>query len=126
MWYNCRKMTKQKLWLKKRTTRGAGRKTNGKTKMTPKNLSREIYKNQHWYSHFLLKFVICAGLGIIWIQVGFAINIAGHEVSIFPIGAVIGLIVLAFERVVKYRFVELAILIVAAAASFLWPIGIVL
>ena len=119
-------MAKQKLWFKKRTTRGMGRAVNGKTKMTPKNLTREIYKNQHWYSHFLLKFVICALLGIFWIQVGFAVNIAGHEVSIFPIGAAIGLIVLAFERVVMYRFVELAILIITAAASFLWPIGIVL
>ena len=119
-------MSKQKLWFKKRTTRGSGRTVNGKTKMTPQNLTREIYKNQHWYSHYLLKFVICAVLGIVWIRVGFVVNMFGHEVSIFPIGAVIGLIVLAFERVVKYRFIEFFILLTAAIVTFLWPIGIVL
>ncbi len=119
-------MTKQKLWFKKRTTRGGGRPVNGKTKLSAKNLTREVYKNQRWYSHFLLKFVICAALGLVWLRVGFAVEIGGHAISIFPIGAVVGLIVLLFEKVAKYRWIELTILILAAAASFFWPIGIVL
>ena len=129
MCYNIREMTKQKLWLKKRTTRGKSpsgksREVNGKTKLTAKNLSREVYKNQKWYSHFLLKFVICALIGMVWLRVGFVINIAGHAVSIIPLGLIVGLLILLLEKVAKYRWVEFAILLATATVGFLWPIGI--
>jgi hypothetical protein len=121
-------MAKQKLWLKKRTSRGKNdggnsRKVENSPKFSRKNLTREIYKNQRWYSHFLLKFVACALVGLIWLQVGFAVQIFGHSVSVFPLGFVLGLMVLALEKVAKYRLIELAILLIFATASFLWPIG---
>jgi len=119
-------MSKQKLWFKKRTTRGGGREVGGKTQLSRKNLTREIYKNQRWYSHFLLKFVVCGLLGLVWLQVGFAVDIGGHVVSIFPLGFVVGLLVLALEKVAKYRWVEFAILLAVMLMSFFWPIGLVL
>jgi hypothetical protein len=119
-------MTQAKLWFKKRTTRGTGRKVHGKTSLSAKNLSREIYKNQRWYSHFLLKFLICGLLGLVWLRVGLSINLLGHQISIFPIGVLIGIILLALERVPAYRAVGLIILLFTATSSFIWPIGLVL
>ena len=121
-------MTKPKLWLKKRTSRGkndAGepRKVTAKPKLSAKNFQREVYKNQRWYSHFLLKFVICALLGLVWLRIGFKIPLLGY---IFPLGFCVGLLVLALEKFAKYRLVELAILLVVATASFFWAIGIIL
>jgi len=124
-------MPKQKLWLKKRTTRGRddrgiSRKVVGKPELSRKNAVRELYKNQKWYSHFLLKFVACALLGLIWLEVGFAINLFGHSISIFPLGFILGLLILPLERVAKYRLVEFMILFAVATVSFFWPIGIIL
>lgn len=124
-------MLKEKLWLKKRTSRGRNangksREVRGRTKISAKNLSREIYKNQRWYSHFLLKFVICALLGLIWIRVGFVVNLFGHSISIVPLGLIFGIIILALEKITKYRVIELIILLIFAIASFIWPIGIVI
>jgi hypothetical protein len=119
-------MAKQKLWLKKRTTRGNRRVVTGKPKRSAKNATRELYKNQHWYSHFFLKFVICALLGFIWLQTGFVVELFGHTVSIFPIGFVVGLFILVFERVARYRLIEFLLLFIAMTLSFFWPIGFVI
>jgi len=115
-------MTKQKLWLKKRTTRGRGREVRGKTKLTPKNLNREIYKNQRIYSYFFLKFTIFLILGLIWIRLGVSIGV----IDVLPIGLLIGLIIAAFEKFRIGRGIEIAILIIAATISYFSPIGIVL
>lgn len=115
-------MTKQKLWFKKRTTRGRGREVRSKTKLTPKNLNREIYKNQRIYSYFFLKFTVFLILGLTWIRLGVPVGV----VQVLPIGLFIGLIVAVFERFRIGRRIEIAILVIAATISYFSPIGIVL
>ena len=115
-------MSKQKLWFKKRTTRGSGRAVTGKTKLTPKNLSREIYKNQRVYSHFFLKFTLFFVLGLIWVRLGAPLG----AISVLPVGMAVGLIVACFERFRIGRGLEIVILILAAALGYFLPVGIVL
>ncbi|MCL1876542.1 hypothetical protein FWF74_00650 [Candidatus Saccharibacteria bacterium] len=114
-------MAKQKLWFKKRTTRGGGREVNGKTKLTPKNATREIFKNQRVYAHFFLKFVIFLILGMTWLRLGAPV----FGLAAAPIGLMIGLIVALFERFRIGRGIEIAILVVAAVASYFFDVGIV-
>ncbi|MDR0957175.1 MAG: hypothetical protein LBM09_01195 [Candidatus Nomurabacteria bacterium] len=114
-------MTKQKLWFKKRTTRGSGREVRGKTKITPKNINREIYKNQRIYSYFFLKFAVFLVLGLFWIRLGAPIG----AIQVLPIGLIIGLIIAMFERFRIGRGIEIVILIVAAIVSYFTPLGIV-
>ena len=115
-------MSKQKLWFKKRTTRGSGREVKGKTKLTPKNLNREIYKNQRVYSHFLLKFVVFSILGLVWFRLGAPIG----RIEVIPVGLIIGLIIAIFERFRIGRGIEIVILLAAALISYFTPIGLVL
>jgi hypothetical protein len=114
-------MAKQKLWFKKRTTRGDGRKVNGKTKLTPKNVTREVYKNQRVYSHFFLKFVLFFMLGLIWFRLGAPIGF----VEVLPVGLVIGLVIACFEKFRIGRGIEILILLAAAIISYFSPVGIV-
>ena len=111
-----------KLWFKKRTTRGSGRKVTGKTKLTRKNAVREVYKNQRVYSHFFLKFVLFFMLGLIWFRLGAALG----PIEVIPVGLVVGLIIACFEKFRIGRGIEIAILIVAAAISYFSPVGLVL
>jgi len=115
-------MVKQKLWFKKRTTRGGGRSVTGKTKLTPKNVSREVYKNQRVYSHFFLKLTLFFVLGLSWLTLGAPLG--GLEV--LPIGLAIGLVIACFEKFRIGRGLEIAILVVAAIISYFSPVGIVL
>lgn len=119
-------MTKQKLWFKKRTTRGRGRIVRGRPRLSRKNLETEIYKNQRIYSHFLLKFVLFAILGMVWFEFGAEITIGGTKFAALPVGLAIGMILICFERFRIGKGIELAILLVAGLASYLLPIGIVL
>jgi uncharacterized transporter YbjL len=114
-------MAKQKLWFKKRTTRGFGREVRGKTKLTRKNVSREIYKNQRIYSHFFLKFAIFLILGLMWLRLGAALG----PIEVLPIGLAVGLIIACFEKFRIGRGIEIAILVMAAAVSYFSPIGLV-
>jgi len=115
-------MARQKLWFKKRTTRGSGREVKGKTKLTRKNAVREIYKNQRVYSYFFLKFALFFILGLIWIKLGAPIGF----VKVLPIGLAIGLVVACFEKFRIGRGIEIVILILAAVLSYVTPVGIVL
>lgn len=119
-------MKKQKLWFKKRTTRGRGRVFVGREHFSTKNLEREILKNQRWYSHFLLKFVFCALLGLIWLRLGVTISLFGANFAIFPLGFCVGLIIILLEQTAKLRYAELFLLFFATYLSFLFPIGFVL
>lgn len=118
-------MAKQKLWFKKRTTRGRGRKVTGKTRLSRKNAVTEIYKNQRVYAHFLLKFTLFALLGMIWFGFGASVSIGGAKVDVFPIGLMVGLILVCFERFRIGRGIEIAILVVSAILSYVLPIGFV-
>lgn len=115
-------MARQKLWFKKRTTRGAGRSVRGRTKMTTKNLNREIYKNQRIYSIFFLKFVLYMMLGIVWLRLGMQIG----PLRVLPIGLAIGLVFTMFERFRIGRRIEIIILIAATVISYFTPVGVTL
>ncbi len=120
------KMAKQKLWYKKRTSRGGGRKVVGRPRLSRKNAATEIYKNQRVYSHFLLKFVIFALLGVVWIGIGAALKVGPIVIGIFPIGLAIGIVLICFERFRIGRGIEIAILLTMAAISYFLPIGLVI
>ena len=113
---------KSKLWFKKRTTRGSGRKVTGKTKLTPKNVTREVYKNQRIYSHFFLKFTLFFVRGLVWFRLGAPLG----PIEVLPIGLAVGLILAYFERFRIGRGLEVIILIVAAIISYFSPVGVVL
>jgi len=115
-------MAKQKLWFKKRTTRGSGRTVTGKTKLTPKNTAREIFKNQRVYAYFLLKLAVFLILGMFWFRLGAPF----FGLSALPVGLIIGLVIAIFEKFRIGRGVEIAILIIAAVISYFLPIGIVI
>ncbi|MCL2451651.1 hypothetical protein FWD20_02125 [Candidatus Saccharibacteria bacterium] len=115
-------MARQKLWFKKRTTRGHRRKVTGKTKWTRKNAVREVYKNQRVYSHFFLKFVLFFVLGLVWFRLGAPLGF----IEVVPVGLIVGLIIACFEKFRIGRGIEIAILVVAATVSFLSPVGLVL
>jgi hypothetical protein len=113
---------KHKLWFKKRTTRGSGRAVTGKTKLTPKNVTREVYKNQRVYSHFFLKFTLFFVLGLIWVRLGAPLL----HLEVLPVGLAVGLIIACFEKFRIGRGIEIVILVVAAIISYFSPVGIVL
>jgi hypothetical protein len=113
---------KTKLWFKKRTTRGDGRKVTGKTKITPKNVTREVYKNQRIYSHFFLKFTLFFVLGLVWVRLGAPLGF----LEVIPVGLAVGLIIACFEKFRIGRGIEIVILLVAATLSYFTPVGIVL
>lgn len=115
-------MTKQKLWFKKRTTRGGGRKVVGKEKLSARNLEREIYKNQRVYSHFFLKFALFMVLGLTWFRLGAPVG----SIQVIPVGLALGLILAIFERFRIGRRIEIMILLIAATISYFSPIGIVI
>lgn len=115
-------MAKQKLWYKRRTTRGGGRKFHGKTRLTAKNLNREIYKNQHIYSHFMLKFILFMVMGLTWFRLGAPLG----GIEVLPIGLALGLILAIFERFRIGRSVEIMILLMASTISYFLPVGIVI
>ena len=117
---------KSKLWFKKRTTRGKGRIVHGRPRLSRKNLETEIYKNQRVYSHFFLKFVLFAILGMIWFEFGAEVTIGGAKFGALPLGAAIGLILVCFERFRIGRGIELVILLAVGVLSYIFPIGIVL
>lgn len=114
-------MVKQKLWFKKRTTRGGGRKVIGRERLTPRNMNREIYKNQRIYSHFLLKFALFMVLGLLWFRLGAPIG----PIEVLPIGLIVGLLLAIFERFRIGQRIEIIILVAAAIISYISPVGIV-
>lgn len=115
-------MAKQKLWFKKRTTRGGGRKVTGRERLTPRNMNREIYKNQRVYSYVFLKIALFFVLGITWLRFGMKIG----PIEVLPIGLVVGLIFAIFERFRIGRRIEILVLIIAALVSYFTPIGIII
>ena len=115
-------MVKQKVWLKKRTTRGGGRVIKRSPRLTPKNIDREVRKNQLVYARQLLKLVLLFILGIVWLGLG--INIGALQA--LPIGLVAGLIVIYLEKLPRSRYLELCVLCLAVLLSWKFPIGIVL
>ena len=115
-------MAKQKLWFKRRTTRGRGRKVTGRERLTARNMNREIYKNQRIYSHFMLKLVLFMILGLIWFRLGAPLG----SIQVLPIGLVIGLALAIFESFRIGQRIEIIILVAAAAVSYVLPVGIVI
>ncbi len=116
----------RELWFKRRTSRGqnrektASRAVKNPEKFTGKNLARELYKNQRWYSHYLVKYVLCALFAVFWLRVGFA------KIRIFPIGFLLGLLVIVFEKSRTNRVVEFTISAVFTILSFAFAIGVVI
>ena len=112
-------MARQKLWFKKRTTRGSGRTVTGKTKLTRKNAVREVFKNQRVYSHFFLKFVLFFILGLIWLRLGAAVG----PITVIPVGLIVGLMFAYFEKFRIGRGIEILILVAAATFSYFADVG---
>ncbi len=115
-------MNKQKLWFKKRTTRGGGRKVASRERLTARNMNREIYKNQRVYSYFMLKLALFMLLGLTWFRLGAPIG----SVQVVPIGLAIGLVLVTFERFRTGRKLEFVILVVTSIISYISPVGIVI
>lgn len=115
-------VTKQTIWIKKRTSRGGGRAVKSRPTPSTKNIKRDAIKNQVAYSHYLLKLCLLFALGLCWVRLGAAIG----SVSVIPIGLIIGLLVVALERLSHLRLVELSVITLACLLSFLLPIGIII
>ena len=110
------------MWVKKRTSRGGGRLVNRRESLSTRNVSRDIYKNQLVYSHYLLKFVVIFALGLLCVRMGIAIG----PFTALPIGMVVGLLVIALERMRQWRRLELYLLVLSCVLSYFLPIGLVL
>lgn len=115
-------MSKQTLWIKKRTSRGNGRKINNRAKATAKNIDRDLRKNQLAYAYYLLKFVLVFALGLLWFRLGVVVG----PMTVLPIGFVIGLVVVAIEKIPSSRYVELGLLVCSTLLSYFLPIGLVI
>lgn len=115
-------MSKQKLWVKKRTSRGNGRSVNHRSQPTVRNIDRDIRKNQQVYSLYLLKFVALFALGLLWLRLGVQIG----PLTALPIGLVLGLIIVLSEQLAATRHFELCLLLAACILSYLLPIGVVI
>lgn len=115
-------MSKQTLWVKKRTSRGGGRVINHRAKPTAKNIDRDLRKNQLVYSHYLLKFVVVFALGLLWIRLGIGLG----PITALPIGLVAGLVIIGLEKLSSGRKIELGLLIISTLLSYFLPIGLVL
>ena len=115
-------MTKQTLWVKKRTSRGGGRAVNNRERHSFRNIDRDVRKNQLVYSHYLLKFVLIFAVGLLWIQLGASIG----PLSTVPIGLLFGLAVIYMEKLREWRKIELCLLVCSCLLSYFLPIGIVL
>ena len=115
-------MAKAKIWLKRRTSRGEGRRIKRQPRLNARNLDRDIQKNQLIYSHYLLKYVVLFAIGLCWLRIGIVVG----PLTSLPIGLMIGLVVVSLERFRTSRKIELAILLVAGLLSYFLPVGLVL
>lgn len=115
-------MAKAKIWLKRRTSRGEGRRVKRQPRLNARNLDRDIQKNQLIYSHYLLKYVVLFVIGLCWLRIGIVVG----PLTSLPIGLIIGLVVVSLERFRTSRKIELAILLVAGLLSYFLPVGLVL
>ena len=115
-------MSKQTLWVKKRTSRGGGRVVSHRERRSLHNINRDVHKNQLVYSHYLLKFVVIFALGLLWVRLGVAVG----PFTALPIGLIVGLAIIAMERLREWRNIELLLLILACSLSYLFPVGLVL
>lgn len=114
-------MAKEKLRVKKRTTRGGGRSA-APARLSGKNIDRDLRKNQMVYSHYLLKFVAVFLIGLLWFRLGVVIG----PLTVLPVGLLIGLLIVCLERVARSQKIELCLVLVATIMSYLLPIGIVI
>ena len=115
-------MSKQKLWVKKRTSRGSGRAVHNRERTTVHNIDRDIRKNQLVYSHYLLKFVIIFVLGLLWVRMGIAIG----PFTALLVGLIVGLLIIALEQMHQWRRLEIYLLVLSCILSYFLPIGLVL
>ena len=115
-------MAKAKIWLKRRTSRGEGRRIKRQPRLNARNLDRDIQKNQLIYSHYLLKYVVLFVIGLCWLRIGIVVG----PLTSLPVGLITGLVVVSLERFRTSRKIELAILLVAGLLSYFLPVGLVL
>lgn len=115
-------MAKAKIWLKRRTSRGEGRRIKRQPRLNARNLDRDIQKNQLIYSHYLLKYVVLFVIGLCWLRIGIVVG----PLTSLPVGLIIGLVIVSLERFRTSRKIELAILLVAGLLSYFLPVGLVL
>lgn len=115
-------MSKQTLWVKKRTSRGGGRVVSHRERRSLHNINRDVHKNQLVYSHYLLKFVIIFALGLLWVRMGIAIG----PFTALPVGLIVGLLIIALEQMHQWRRLEIYLLVLSCILSYFLPIGLVL
>lgn len=92
------------------------------------NLSRRGYeKNPESDGIFLLKLIICVVAGSLWLKFLAPLNILGLYLAGFPVGAIIGaLIIFNFEKRQINRKILLAVLVLTTVISYFVPAGIVI
>lgn len=115
-------MSEQKLWIKKRTSRGHGRAVKSRPTVSVKNIGRDVKKNQVAYSHYILKLCLLFALGLVWVRLGVGIG----PLTALPLGLIIGLVIILLEPIAHTRGAELCMVLAAAVLSFMLPIGIIL
>ncbi|MDO4271904.1 MAG: hypothetical protein Q4C83_02925 [Candidatus Saccharibacteria bacterium] len=114
-------MSKQTLWVKKRTTRGNGRPVKRTARASVKNIDRDVRKNQFVYAWYLLKIALLLTASLVWLRLGIVVG----PFTALPIGLILALAVAISERFTAVRKYEIGLVCLACLASYFLPIGIV-
>lgn len=112
---------KQRIWYKKRTTRGSGRAVKTSPKINGRNLDREIRKNQIAYAIDIFRLVLVGVLSIVWIRLG---GVMSH--LLLPIGAFLAVIILMFNSIKFSRNLGFVLSFSLVIFSWMFPIGVII
>lgn len=112
-------MTKEKAWLKRRTSRGGGRVINNKSKISAKNLKRDVVKNQLIYSKYLFIFIVILAISAVWISLPVPI------IHIVPLGAIVALLFIGFEKISAMRKYELCLIVCGALIGYFFDVALI-
>lgn len=112
-------MAKEKAWLKRRTSRGGGRAVNNKSKISAKNVRRDVVKNQLIYSKYLFIFIVILAVSAVWISLPIPI------IRVVPLGAVVALLFIAFEKISVMRKYELCLILCGALIGYFFDVALI-
>lgn len=75
---------------------------------------------------YFLKIVLYVVLGSFWLKFGQPLEFAGFAINALPVGLLIGLILINFDRFQVDRKIEYALLVVVTIMSYFLPAGILI
>lgn len=75
---------------------------------------------------YFLKIVLYVVLGTLWLKFGQPLMLGSFELNALPLGLLIGLIIINFDRFQVDRKIEYAILVVVTVMSYFLPAGILI